>query len=60
MPKIRNISDDARTLRDGRVVAPDDVIEVEADEVAGFECQSRLWRVETAGRKATVADGDDN
>jgi ABC-type sugar transport system ATPase subunit len=55
MPKIRNVSDDARVLRDGRTVEPDSVIEVEDDEVAGYECQPRLWRVE-AGRKAASKD----
>ena len=56
MPKIRNVSDDTRALRDGRTVEPDSVIEVTDDEVAGFECQPRLWRVETAGRKAVSTD----
>lgn len=49
MPKVRNVSDDTRTLPDGRVVGPDEVIEVE--DATGYECQARIWRVE-AGRKA--------
>lgn len=57
MPRIRNLTDDPRTLRDGRVVAPDAVAEVGDDEAAGYECQPRLWRVET-GRKAAAKDGD--
>lgn len=55
MPKLRNVSDDIRTLRDGRVVEPDAVIDITSDEVAGFECQPRLWRVES-GRKAATKD----
>lgn len=58
MPKIRNVSDDTRVTRtlDGtRTVAPDEVFGVTDGEVAGFECQPRLWRVET-GRKATSKD----
>lgn len=57
MPKIRNVSDDTRTLRDGRTVPADGVIEVSDDEVAGFECQPRLWRVESS-RKPAAKEGE--
>lgn len=51
MPRVRNVSDDARSLRGGRVVEADGVIEVSEAEVPGFECQPRIWRVEDAAKE---------